>query len=72
MSPSWLAQIIGKQGFSSTLVKEYDEEAYIFSLLGTTISETSHGHTTTHKVNDTDVQEALLEDLRFQRESLWR
>ena len=50
---------LGKQGFSSSLIKQYDEEAYIYSMLGDTISETSWGHTTFHVVNNTDVQEAL-------------
>jgi hypothetical protein len=61
---SWSVNVVsgtnlGKQGFSSYLVNEYDEEAYIFSMLGSTISETHYGHTTNHVVTDTDVQEAL-------------
>jgi hypothetical protein len=55
---------LGSQGFSSSLVKQYDEEALIYSMLGDTISETSHGHKTTHVVTDSDVQEALWKNLR--------
>jgi hypothetical protein len=50
---------LGKQGFSSSLIKQFDEEALIYSMLGDTISETHNGHTTFHTVNNTDVQEAL-------------
>src|SRR5450756_1232473 len=50
---------LGTQGFSSSTIKKYDEEAYIYSMLGTTISENNHGHTTTHVVTNDDVQDAL-------------
>jgi hypothetical protein len=50
---------LGSQGFSSSTIQEYDEEAFIYNLLGTTLTEKIGGHTYTHTATDADVQDAL-------------